>query len=122
MKTVTIQFLRCNMGKMFHEISERKISYLLTKAGKPVAKLVPLDDTIEIMPDGEIRGERPMTMADRFLEQCKVCRGAGYTKAHYYGGDINQIKVMAEHFPNRPVPVHRDECKRCGGTGKVYAG
>ncbi len=57
MKTITVGFLRYNMGSMFHEIKSRKQSYLITHQGKPLAKLVPLDDTTVILSNGEIHGE-----------------------------------------------------------------
>jgi antitoxin (DNA-binding transcriptional repressor) of toxin-antitoxin stability system len=61
MKTVTIGFLRYNMGKMFHEIRERGQSYLLTHGGKPVARLLPVDDEITINADGSFNGGIPLT-------------------------------------------------------------
>lgn len=61
MKTVTIGFLRYNMGAMFHEIKSRGQAYLLTHGGKPIARLLPLNDEIEVLPDGTFKGGKPLT-------------------------------------------------------------
>lgn len=61
MKMVTIGELRSGMGAMFYEIKARGQNYLLTHGGKPVARLEPVNDVIEIMPDGSIIGEKPLT-------------------------------------------------------------
>ncbi len=60
-KTVTIGFLRYNTGKMFHEIRERGQSYMLTHGGKPVARLQPIGDNVEILSDGSFKGGIPLT-------------------------------------------------------------
>ena len=48
-------------------------SFLLTKAGKPVAKLCSIDDDVtEILPDGTVRGEpirRPLVFVKKIKEQ-----------------------------------------------------
>jgi len=44
MKTVTLQFVRYNLGAMLHEIRHHAKEYLITKSGKPIAKLTPTDD------------------------------------------------------------------------------
>lgn len=67
MKTVTIQELRTGMGAMFHEIRCRRQSYRLTHQGKPVALLVPLDDSVEVKPDGTIIGGPILTFQAKSL-------------------------------------------------------
>ena len=60
MKSVSISYLRYNMGAMFHEIKHHGASFLLVKGGKPVARLLPLEHTV-IEPNGAIIGEIPLT-------------------------------------------------------------
>jgi len=62
MKTITMTEFRAEPGERITDIVRDRRSFLITKAGKPVAKLVPVDDTTVVERDGTIRGERPLTM------------------------------------------------------------
>ena len=54
--------LRRSPGEYFYEVRKRHASFLITYMGKPVAKIVPLDDTTIIESDGTVLGEKPLTM------------------------------------------------------------
>jgi prevent-host-death family protein len=62
MKTITVSNLRAEPGEYLRAVDRNHQSFLITKSGKPVAKLVPVDDTTVIERDGTIRGELPLTM------------------------------------------------------------
>lgn len=61
MKTISMTELRSEPGERVIDIIRDRESFLLTKAGKPVARLLPVDDDIVIESDGRIKGEVPMT-------------------------------------------------------------
>jgi prevent-host-death family protein len=48
-------------GERIRDVQKEGRSFLLTKAGKPAAKLVPVDDVTIVMPDGTVRGALPIT-------------------------------------------------------------
>jgi prevent-host-death family protein len=55
--------LRSEPGERIIDIVRDRRSFLLTKGGKPVAKLVPVDDDRTVIErDGTIRGEPPLTL------------------------------------------------------------
>jgi prevent-host-death family protein len=60
MKTITMTEFRREPGERIREVYREGKSFLVTKAGKPVAQLVPVDTIIEA--NGTIRGERPLTL------------------------------------------------------------
>jgi prevent-host-death family protein len=62
MKTITMTALRSEPGERIRDVQRGGHSFLITKAGKPAAKLVPIDDITVVEPDGTIRGEPPLTM------------------------------------------------------------
>lgn len=68
MKTITMTELRSEPGERLVDIRRDGASFLLTKNGKSVAKLVPVDDVTVIERDGRICGESPLT-ARRHLGQ-----------------------------------------------------
>lgn len=62
MKTLTMSEFRREPGERIRDVYREGDSFLITKQGKPVAKLIPLhSDTIVIEKDGTIRGGRPLT-------------------------------------------------------------
>jgi hypothetical protein len=72
MKTVTVSYLRYNLGAMFHEMKHHKAEYLITHGGKEIARLMQPSDVTEIMPDGSIKG--PLGILERRIEYpCKYC-------------------------------------------------
>jgi prevent-host-death family protein len=62
MKTITMSELRAEPGERIRDVSHEGQSFLVTKAGKPAAKLVPVDEGTVIESDGTIRGPAPLTM------------------------------------------------------------
>ena len=61
MKTITMTEWRNEPGERITDIRRDGTSFLITKGGKPVARLVPVDDETVIERDGRIRGEIPLT-------------------------------------------------------------
>jgi prevent-host-death family protein len=53
--------LRASPGERLREVWKHGKTLHITKDGKPAAKLVPVDDTIVVAPDGTIFGESPLT-------------------------------------------------------------
>lgn len=61
MKTITMTELRAEPGERIREAQKHGRSILITKGGKPAAKLVPVSDTTVIFRDGTIFGGVPLT-------------------------------------------------------------
>lgn len=64
MKTITMTELRAEPGERIRDVSRNGEVFQVTKAGKPVAMLVPVDCadvTTTIERDGTIRGPLPLT-------------------------------------------------------------
>ena len=61
MKTITLQEFRKEPGEYFRAVQKHGRAFLLTKSGKPFARLVPVDDTIVVYPDGMIFGDLETT-------------------------------------------------------------
>lgn len=70
MKTITMTEWRNEPGERITDIRREGASFLITKGGKPVARLMPIDDVTVIECDGKIRGETPLTL--------RRALGAGY--------------------------------------------
>jgi prevent-host-death family protein len=62
MKSITLTAFRSEPGERIRDVQRHGRSFLLTKAGKPAAKLVPVEDGTTVESDGTIRGEPPLTM------------------------------------------------------------
>ena len=62
MKTITMTEWRSEPGERITDIRRDGASFLITKGGKPVARLLPVDDVTVIGRDGKIRGATPLTM------------------------------------------------------------
>lgn len=62
MKTITMTEWRNEPGERIADIRRDGASFLITKGGKPVARLLPVGDVVVIDRDGKIRGEIPLTM------------------------------------------------------------
>lgn len=61
MKTITMTELRGEPGEFVRKTQRHGQSFLVTKDGKAVARLLPPEDTIVIRRDGTIQGEAPLT-------------------------------------------------------------
>jgi prevent-host-death family protein len=60
-KTITMTEFREQPGEYLIDVRRNGDSFLLTKNGTPVAKLMPIDDVTVIRGDGSVVGERPLT-------------------------------------------------------------
>ena len=57
MKTITMTQFREEPGEIIRAVWKHGRVFIITKDGKPVAKLVPIDETITIESDGTIYGD-----------------------------------------------------------------
>ena len=58
---VRLTEFRANVGEYVMAVERAGRSYTLTRKGKPVARLVPVDDVTHILPDGTVIGAPPLT-------------------------------------------------------------
>lgn len=56
MKTITMTEFRASPGERVMDVYRDGETRTITKAGKAVGTLAPIDDTIEILPDGRVKG------------------------------------------------------------------
>lgn len=61
MKAITMTQLRQQPGEYCHLVSRHGESFLVTSQGKPVFKIVPVDEETVILPDGTFTGPQPLT-------------------------------------------------------------
>ena len=62
MKTITMMELRAHPGEYAFRISRDGESYLVTSQGRPCFKMVPVEETTVVRPDGSIKGPKPLTI------------------------------------------------------------
>ena len=62
MKTITMMQLRATPGEYAFRVRADGESFLVTYQGKPCFKMVPVEDTTVVRPDGTIKGPKPLTM------------------------------------------------------------
>jgi len=65
MKTITMMDLRKSPGEFCHLVSRHGESFLVTSQGKPVFKMVPVEDVTIIKSDGTITGTKPLTFRQK---------------------------------------------------------
>lgn len=70
MKTLTMSEFRSEPGEHLIDVRRQGQSIVLTKGGKPIARVLPFDDMIVINSDGTVIGE-PLPLGD-------VRRGGSY--------------------------------------------
>lgn len=61
MKTITMSELRAEPGERIRDVQRGGESFMVTKAGKPAVRIVPVDDVTTIERNGTIRGPMPLT-------------------------------------------------------------
>lgn len=62
MKTITMMQFRKLPGEYAHLVSRHGESFLVTSQGKPVFKIVPVNDDVTVIhSDGRIDGPEPLT-------------------------------------------------------------
>ena len=71
MKTITMMDLRKRPGEYAHEVYKHGESFLVTNQGRPVFKMVQVEDTTVIRPDGSFSGPKPLVLT-------KTLRNGGY--------------------------------------------
>lgn len=64
MKTITMMQLRKQPGEYAHLVSRHGESFLVTAQGKPVFKIVPVNQDTVVKPDGTIVGPKPVTFRE----------------------------------------------------------
>ena len=64
MKTITMMDLRKRPGEYAHEVYKHGESFLVTNQGRPVFKMVPVEEETIIHPDGTITGPKPLTFRE----------------------------------------------------------
>ena len=62
MKTITMMQLRASPGEFAFRVRADGESFLVTYQGKPCFKMVPVEETSIVRPDGTIKGPKPLTM------------------------------------------------------------
>lgn len=68
MKELTMMQFRQQPGERIIDIIRDRTEFLITKQGKPVARLGPVDsDTITVNPDGTFFGGVPITFRQKSL-------------------------------------------------------
>ncbi len=61
MKTITMMQLRKSPGEYAHLVYKHGESFLVTSQGRPVFRMVPVEDATVIRPDGTVIGPKPLT-------------------------------------------------------------
>ena len=59
--TIRLTELRARIGEYIRACEVVDQTFVITRKGKPVAKLVPIDEKTVIYPDGTFTGETPLT-------------------------------------------------------------
>lgn len=65
MKTITMMQLRKAPGEYAHLIYKHGESFMVTNQGRPVFKMIPVEDTTVIQSDGIIIGPKPLTFRQK---------------------------------------------------------
>jgi prevent-host-death family protein len=60
-KTITMMDLRKRPGEYAHLVYKHGESFLVTSQGRPVFKMVPVEEVTVIKSDGTITGPKPLT-------------------------------------------------------------
>ena len=64
MKTITMMQLRKSPGEYAHLVYKHGESFLVTSQGRPVFRMVPVDDVTIVKPDGTFVGPKPLTFRE----------------------------------------------------------
>lgn len=64
MKTITMMDLRKRPGEYAHLVYKHGESFLVTSQGRPVFKMVPVEERTVIHPDGSFTGPKPLTFKE----------------------------------------------------------
>jgi antitoxin (DNA-binding transcriptional repressor) of toxin-antitoxin stability system len=69
MKTITMTQLRTTPGEYAFRVRADGESFLVTYQGKPSFKMVPVEDSTIVRPDGTFKGPKPITMGLRLGDE-----------------------------------------------------
>lgn len=61
MKTITMMQLRKAPGEYAHQVSRHGESFLVTSQGRPVFRIVPVEEDTVVRADGTFTGPKPLT-------------------------------------------------------------
>jgi len=64
MKTITMMQLRASPGEYAHLVYKHGESFLVTSQGRPVFRMVPVDEVTIVRPDGTFTGPKPLTFRE----------------------------------------------------------
>lgn len=73
MKTITMMQLRANPGEYAFRVRADGESFLVTYQGKPCFKMVPVDETTVVRPDGSWTGPKPLTFRENLGDEYGEC-------------------------------------------------
>ena len=79
MKTITMMQLRASPGEYAFRVRADGESFLVTYQGKPCFKMVPVDDTTLVRPDGTFKGPKPLTFGLDLGDEYGECPHCGTT-------------------------------------------
>ena len=79
MKTITMMQLRASPGEFAFRVMRDGESYLVTYQGKPCFKMVPVEDVTRVLPDGTIKGPKPLTFGLDLGDEYGECPHCGTT-------------------------------------------
>lgn len=65
MKTITMMDLRKSPGEYAHLVSRHGESFIVTSQGRPVFKMVPVEEMTIVHPDGTFSGPKPLTFREK---------------------------------------------------------
>jgi antitoxin (DNA-binding transcriptional repressor) of toxin-antitoxin stability system len=68
-KTITMMQLRAAPGEYAFRVRADGESFLVTYQGKPCFKMVPVEDSTVVRPDGTFKGSKPLTMGLRLGDE-----------------------------------------------------
>lgn len=64
METITMMQLRKAPGEYAHRCYKHGESFIVTSQGRPVFKMIPIDDMIIVRSDGTALGPKPLTFRE----------------------------------------------------------
>ena len=69
-ETITMTQLRSAPGEYAHRAYKHGESFIVTNQGRPVFKIVPIEDTTIIRSDGTFTGPKPLTFREKLGDEC----------------------------------------------------
>ena len=64
MKVITMMQFRASPGEYAHLVYKHGESFLVTSHGRPVFRMMPVDDVTRVNPDGSFSGPKPLTFRE----------------------------------------------------------